>query len=319
MIRRLTVLLFVASSFGQTISTPFPTDHGMYVEDQGKISKIIGQIAEFKRSGSLLVSDLTAGIKTRKENIQLLGATAQTVVSAQPVFYFIPAKQEQEAGLNAGDLILIRLEEKSKRRQFEIAAAGAWRKSSGITLTHQIQLLRDEIKPDVYKIMPATELKKGEYALFLARGEGMAPYIYDFGVQPVHAVASMTVTTPVSKETNLAPRNTVASFAQPESSKSISAVSTLGTDRGSIGVFFEGNLDVRHDGVMVAALTPGGPSDQGGIRVGDVILAINDRYLFTIRELTEEVRHYQTGTKIAVRYRRYSTIYDTSLKVGDAP
>src|SRR5882757_9088579 len=127
----------------------------MYVEASGGLTKIIGQIAEFKRSGSLLVSGVTAGIKTQKENIQLLGPHAEAVVSPQPVFYFIPAKQEADAGVNAGDLLLIRLEEKSQRRQFEIAARGAWRSSSGISLTHQVQLFRAEVKSNVYKITPA--------------------------------------------------------------------------------------------------------------------------------------------------------------------
>ena len=98
-------------------------------------SEEINVIAEFKRSGSALVSHATAGIKAQKENIQLLGAHAQSVVSSQPVFYFIPAKQEADGGVNAGDLILSRLEEKSERRQFEIAAHGAWRSGSGISLT----------------------------------------------------------------------------------------------------------------------------------------------------------------------------------------
>jgi S1-C subfamily serine protease len=86
--------------------------------------------------------------------------------------------------------------------------------------------------------------------------------------------------------------------------------------QGTIGVFCEGNPDVRHDGVMLTALSPAGPADQTGIKAGDVILAINDHYLFTITELKEEISHHQPGTKISVRYRRYSTIYDTSLVVG---
>jgi hypothetical protein len=103
------------------------------------------------------------------------------VVSSRPVFYFVPAKQEADAGVNAGDLILIRLEEKAERRQFEIAAHGAWRSSSDISLTHQLQLFRSEVKSGIYKIVPA--LSRGEYALYLSRGEGMAPYVYDFSVQ----------------------------------------------------------------------------------------------------------------------------------------
>ena len=68
---------------------------------------------------------------------------------------------------------------------------------------------------------------------------------------------------------------------------------------------------------MLTALTPGGPADAAGIKAGDVILAINDQYLFTIRELQDGIRRREPGTKIAVRYRRYSTIYDASLIVGD--
>jgi hypothetical protein len=131
------VVVLAGVSLGQTAQTALPTDPGMYFEVAGSLTKIIGQIAEFKRSGSALVSHATVGIKSQKENIQLLGPHAETVVSSRPVFFFVPAKQEADAGVNAGDLILIRLEEKSERRQFEIAARGAWRSSSGISLTHQ--------------------------------------------------------------------------------------------------------------------------------------------------------------------------------------
>jgi hypothetical protein len=129
----------VGVSFSQTSQTTLPTDPGMYVEAAGSFTKIIGQMVEFKRSGSVLVSNATLGVKSAKSNIQLLGGHSQTVVSPQPIYSFIPAKREADAGVNAGDLILVRLEEKSKRRQFEIGARGLWRASSGISLTHQIR------------------------------------------------------------------------------------------------------------------------------------------------------------------------------------
>jgi hypothetical protein len=162
-----------------------PNEPGMYVEAGKDFTKILGQIVTFTRTGSLLVSGATAGIKTRKENVQLLGAHAQTVTDNNPVFYFLPAKQEADVGVNAGDLILIRLEEKEQRRQFEVGAQGLWRASSGISLTHQIQLTRSEEKAGTYKLTPAVSLEKGEYALYLTRGEGMPPYIYDFSVREV--------------------------------------------------------------------------------------------------------------------------------------
>ena len=86
----------------------------------------------------------------------------------------------------------------------------------------------------------------------------------------------------------------------------------------TIGAFAEGNPDVRHDGVTVTAMPPSGPANKAGMNAGDVILAINDHYLFTIRELQEEISHYQPGTRINVRYRRYSSIYETQIIVGQS-
>ena len=194
------MLVLAGVSFGQTVQTTLPTDPGMYFEAADGLTKIIGQIAEFKRSGSALVAHATVGIKSLKSNIQLLGPHAETVISSRPVFFFVPAKQEADAGVNAGDLILIRLEEKPERRQFEIGAVGLWRASSGISLTHQIQILRSEVKTNIYKVVPATALSRGEYALYLSRGEGMAPYVYDFSVQDAPTSNnSAALPTPVAK------------------------------------------------------------------------------------------------------------------------
>ncbi len=307
-------IVLVGASFGQTAQITLPTDPGMYVEAAGSFTKIIGQIAEFKRSGSVLVSNATVGVKSAKSNIQLLGEHSQTVVAPQPIFCFIPAKQEADAGVNAGDLILVRLEEKSKRRQFEIGARGLWRASSGISLTHQIQIFRSELKSGVYKIAPATELAKGEYALYLSRGEGMAPYVYDFGVQE-------TMLVPAKKQSNVRAQNgsppIQAAADASTTSHQASSDPQIFKD-ASIGVFSDGNPDVRHDGVMLTALAAGGPADQAGIKARDVILAINDHYLFTIGELKNEISHYQPETKIRIRYRRYSTIYEASVVVGKA-
>ncbi len=168
---------------GTGIPGAFPTEPGMYVEGNSGYTKILGQIVEFERTGSLLVSHVTLGLKSAKGNAQLLGAHAATVVPASPTFYFVPAKQEGDAGVNAGDLILIRLEQKPGRRQFEVEAVGDMRASKGITLTRQIQLDRSEIAPGVFKVAPITELGQGQYGLYLARGEGLAPYIYDFSIQ----------------------------------------------------------------------------------------------------------------------------------------
>ena len=296
------MLVLVASSAAQSARESVPTEPGMYVETRNGFTKIIGQIAEFRRSGSKFVSDATLTLKSKKENIQLLGAHAQNTVSVRSVFYFIPAKEEADAGVNAGDLILVRLEEKTERRQFEIAAHGAWRSSSGISLTHQTQLFRSEVKTGVYKVEPASTLKQGEYALFLARGQGMAPYVYDFSVQE-NGISTAT-SEPVELKTIL----TTPIQHAAESSQHVG--------EGWIGLATELKRTVRHDGVPLSGVCEGGPAEQAGIQIGDTILSIANQYLYTVDELSAAIKQLEPGTKVPVRYQRRAMIVDTYIVVG---
>ncbi|MGC2108276.1 MAG: hypothetical protein WA655_02085 [Candidatus Korobacteraceae bacterium] len=157
-----------------------PTEPGVYIVTANGNTKILGQVVTFDRTGSLFVSWVTIGIKARHGNVQLPGSHAQTIVDERPSFYFIPVKQQADAGVDAGDLVLIHLEQKPERRQFEISAAGDWRASSGISITHQVQLVRSEQAEGVYKITPIAGLPNGEYALYIRRGDGLSAYVYDF-------------------------------------------------------------------------------------------------------------------------------------------
>lgn len=72
----------------------------------------------------------------------------------------------------------------------------------------------------------------------------------------------------------------------------------------------------RHDGVRIDGVTLGGPADHAGLRAGDYILSIDNHYLFTVDDLDSEVRSHKLGTRVAVRYRRYSAIDETFLIIG---
>jgi hypothetical protein len=386
-----------------------PSDAGMYVQTAAGFDKVLGQIVSFRRSGSLLVSKITLGIKTSKENVQLLGAHAQTAIEGKPVFYFIPPKQEFEAGVNAGDLVLIRLEEKPERRQFEIGAQGAWRASSGISITHQIQLFRSEVKSGVYMITPAGELGKGEYALYLARGEGMTPYVYDFTVSPhccglsartdvgatpqVEARPSASANnSPPNEDSNIGDKATAEISSEPLgadieidgkfigntpssvgvgtgdhvlrlsqhgykswerhlqiSTGTIKIAATLesipvdttasdsptseappsGTSiirnplpaegtgiESRIGVWFTGSPSVKHDGLEISSVEPKGPADNIDIKPGDVIIALDGHYLYTLDDLRAILRGHEQGGRLVIRYRRERLTYENYLAVA---
>ena len=65
-------------------------------------------------------------------------------------------------------------------------------------------------------------------------------------------------------------------------------------------------------------MVAGGPADEVGILPGDAVLAINGHYLYTVAELNHELDGVAPGTRIAIRYQRRSTIYDTYLVVSQS-
>lgn len=321
---RTSVLLCLAiASLAQVESgnASLPSDPGMYAQIGSGFTKIIGQIAEFTRTGSRLVSHATIGIKSAKQNIQLPGPHAQTILSPQPMFYFVPPKQEAAAGVNAGDLILIRLEEKPQRRQFEIGAAGLFRASSDISLTHQIQVLRSEARPGVYMITPAIELKKGEYALYLARGEGMAAYVYDFGVQQFQSGRAIAANTAPSNVPKFAARESAPTDdSAAEMSASGPSPSTASDDdspaqpapeesatpaantRGDLGVLGANWQQDGSKGVRIAGVVQGSPAEVAGLRPGYVITYLNGVRVHSTQELTNILAQVDTGSKVRIGF-----------------
>jgi hypothetical protein len=83
-----------------------------------------------------------------------------------------------------------------------------------------------------------------------------------------------------------------------------------------IGVSFTGNPNVRHDGVEVSGVQANGPANGIDIRSGDVILALNAHYLFTIDEVRAELLRYKPGARLLIRYRRNQFISENYLILG---
>jgi hypothetical protein len=95
-----------------------------------------------------------------------------------------------------------------------------------------------------------------------------------------------------------------------------SAGSPAGTPEETlIGVSFSGNPTVRHDGVEISGVQPKGPADGIDLRSGDVILAVDAHYLFTIDEVRAELLRYKPGTRLLIRYRRNQFISENYLTI----
>jgi len=82
-----------------------------------------------------------------------------------------------------------------------------------------------------------------------------------------------------------------------------------------IGVWCSGNPTVRHDGVEISAVFKG-PADNIDIRPGDVILAINGHFLYTIDELRAELLRHQPGDRLPIQFRHDRSVSENYLILG---
>jgi hypothetical protein len=143
--------------------------------------RIDGRAASFARTGSRLVSTATAGIKSSKINAQILGETSGNVVPGLTTFYYRQASGNEAVGGSAGDLVLVKMDVKGNRRQFEMRAAGMGRASAGISLRSQVDFYRKQLDQQLYEVTTPA-LRPGEYAFYLFRGYDLPGFIYDFTV-----------------------------------------------------------------------------------------------------------------------------------------
>jgi hypothetical protein len=82
-----------------------------------------------------------------------------------------------------------------------------------------------------------------------------------------------------------------------------------------IGVWCSGNPTVRHDGVEISAVLKG-PADNIDIRPGDVILAINGHFVYTIDELRAELLRHQPGERLPIQFRHDRFVSENYLILG---
>ena len=108
----------------------------------------------------------------------------------------------------------------------------------------------------------------------------------------------------------------VRGSSQSADPKPLANGSFSASEKGSIGAWCDEKPRIRHDGVRIDRITPDGPADQAGLRIGDDILALDGIYLFTVEELMNKMHRYKPGTRVSLRYRRRSTIYDSFVIMG---
>lgn len=94
--------------------------------------------------------------------------------------------------------------------------------------------------------------------------------------------------------------------------------------RGSIGVEFNAVPNAALSrvygggtGVVIGRVTPGGPSEAGGLKTGDAIVAIDGKQIKNGDDLVGEISARKPGTKVTVTYLRDNKEHKTTVTVGD--
>ena len=69
-------------------------------------------------------------------------------------------------------------------------------------------------------------------------------------------------------------------------------------------------------GLYVTAVTPGGPSDQAGLRPGDILTEVDGETLSTAQQLQAVTLTKRPGATVAIVFRRNGATHSTTLTLG---
>lgn len=148
-----------------------PPEVGVYWKDGGNFVLIQGQTISQSKVGGRAANVLTYGIKGVHWDAFVNGNTSSNRVrELRPTFYlYVPD------GSSAADYVLLKLNRKGDRREFEIGSFGAWLGGrSGVNRDKEVPFKSDHVGIRIYRVSLNSDLKPGEYAFFMGTGQQSA-------------------------------------------------------------------------------------------------------------------------------------------------
>jgi hypothetical protein len=148
-----------------------PKEVGVYWKNGSEFVYIEGQNVSQAQIGGRAASKFTMGIKSKHWNAYLNGPESKNrVKDPSPVFYFYVVE-----GTSANDFVLVKLDKKGDRRQFEVGSIGGWTgQKSGLREGNMKGFTAERVANRMYKVTLTEPLKGGEYGFFMGTGQQMA-------------------------------------------------------------------------------------------------------------------------------------------------
>lgn len=158
----------VTTASPMTLDPNFPPPEvGVYWKDGPTFILIEGAAISRMKAGGRAGSFATDGIRSQHWDATLEGPTSRNrVKDRRPLFYiYVPD------GGSAADYLLIKLNKKGDRREFQVGSfGGVTGGKSGVKKDKEVPFTSEHVGIRTYKITLSEDLKPGEYAFFMGTG-----------------------------------------------------------------------------------------------------------------------------------------------------
>jgi hypothetical protein len=145
-----------------------PPEVGVYWKNSNAFVLIEGQAISQAKVGGKAGSMFTYGMRNEHWDAYLNGPQSKNIINdRQPVFYlYVPD------GASASDFVLIILEKKGDRREFQIGSfGGITGGKSGVKRDKEVAFTAEHAGIRTYKVKLDAAMKPGEYAFFMGTGQ----------------------------------------------------------------------------------------------------------------------------------------------------
>jgi hypothetical protein len=280
------------------------------------------------------LNSYSLGLAGKRVVIIVPGKTSPVQTGARPTFVLVNssravASSASAGGLNPRALEIVKLDKKKNYREANIMHGTSWNPSVGLP-DPKWPFTITPVGDSAYQFTLPSDLQPGEYLVLsgiVANGYNGFDFTVNTEIQheapgrqsapsgerlaPIEIPQAASSPPQNSSQATVVPQSFgPVSTAREKTSPSVSSASPPET---LLGISFDQNPYIRHDGVEISGVHPKGSASAVDIRPGDFILAIDDHYLFTVDEVRTELLRHEPGTRVRIRYRRNQLTYENDI------